>query len=65
MLRPLVDDIVCLPIPDPFAAIGSFYLDFQQLSDREVVQFLSEVGAHRRDITGRNDAPHACPGIAG
>jgi predicted phosphoribosyltransferase len=41
-LRGSVDDIVVLYIPDDgFEAVGAFYLDFPQLSDAEVVAFMS------------------------
>ena len=32
-LRPLVDELVCLAMPEPFDAIGLHYADFHQLSD--------------------------------
>lgn len=40
-LRPLVDEIVCLEQPEPFFAIGSFYRDFHQVEDEEVVEMLA------------------------
>jgi putative phosphoribosyl transferase len=36
-LRAEVDDVVCLAQPEPFGAIGYFYLDFHQLTDDEVI----------------------------
>ena len=40
-LRPLADEIVVLHIPeDRFHAIGAFYLDFPQLTDMEVLDFM-------------------------
>lgn len=39
------DDIVCLETPEPFYAIGQFYDDFHQVSDREVIEILAEVRA--------------------
>jgi putative phosphoribosyl transferase len=39
------DDIVCLETPGPFYAIGQFYEDFHQVSDREVIEILAEVRA--------------------
>ncbi len=39
-LRPLFDDIVCLETPSTFWAIGQFYTDFSQTTDREVVELL-------------------------
>jgi len=39
-LSPLVDELVCLAMPEPFDAIGLHYLDFHQLSDDEVIALL-------------------------
>jgi putative phosphoribosyl transferase len=39
-LRPLVDEVVCLLTPASLGAIGSFYRDFRQLDDEEVVALL-------------------------
>ena len=40
-LRPLADEIVVLHIPDGgFHAIGGFYLEFPQLTDMEVLDFM-------------------------
>ena len=40
-LAAIVDDVVCLDTPAPFAAIGYFYVDFGQTSDAEVRDLLS------------------------
>ena len=42
-LAPLVDEVVCLSMPDPFYAIGLHYDDFHQLTDREVVALLESL----------------------
>jgi putative phosphoribosyl transferase len=39
-LSPLVDELVCLAMPEPFDAIGLHYADFHQLSDDEVIALL-------------------------
>jgi predicted phosphoribosyltransferase len=39
------DDIVCLETPERFGAIGAFYGDFRQISDREVIALLAANGA--------------------
>ncbi len=44
-LRPHVDEIVCLEQPEPFYAIGSFYRDFHQVADEEVVEMLAAAGS--------------------
>lgn len=41
-LKSEVDEIVCLHTPEPFFAIGIHYVDFQQVSDDEVVRYLAE-----------------------
>jgi putative phosphoribosyl transferase len=40
-LRQEVDTLVCLEAPEIFGAIGYFYRDFRQVSDREVVDILN------------------------
>ena len=37
-----VDELVCLETPEPFHAIGQFYLDFAQVSDDEVKEMLAQ-----------------------
>ena len=52
-----VDEAICLMTPEPFRAIGQWYLDFSQTSDQEVVAFLrAAVGF------GRASAAAARPG---
>ncbi len=41
-LRPEVDEVVCLMVPDFLGAIGSFYRDFRQLDDDEVITLLQQ-----------------------
>ena len=41
-LRPQVDEVVCLMVPDFLGAIGSFYRDFRQLDDHEVIALLQQ-----------------------
>ncbi|HID81375.1 MAG TPA: phosphoribosyltransferase [Chromatiales bacterium] len=43
MLRKVADEVICLAEPEPFIAIGQWYLDFSQVSDEEVVSILNEV----------------------
>ncbi len=40
-LRSLADAVVCLRKPDPFQAVGLWYRDFSQTTDREVVELLA------------------------
>jgi putative phosphoribosyl transferase len=39
-LRHEADEVVCLAMPELFAAIGMFYRDFRQMSDHEVAGLL-------------------------
>jgi putative phosphoribosyl transferase len=39
-LASMVDDVVCAEVPEPFLAIGQWYLDFAQTTDAEVVDLL-------------------------
>ena len=39
-LEKLADRVVCLQTPEPFYAIGQFYVDFSQTSDEEVSELL-------------------------
>ncbi|MFD1691326.1 hypothetical protein ACFSHR_06495 [Azotobacter chroococcum] len=41
-LQPLVDELVCLAMPEPFGAIWRHYGDFGEISDQEVVDLLAE-----------------------
>ena len=42
-MKPLVDDIVTLEIPTEFNAVGQFYKEFDQVSDREVMTILDNI----------------------
>ncbi len=46
-LRPEVDELICAVTRDPFIAVGIWYEDFQQVTDREVQMLLKEA---RRQI---------------
>ncbi len=46
-LRRDADMIICLETPDDLVAVGSYYQEFPQLSDDDVVRLLAEVRAHR------------------
>lgn len=40
-VRAQVDELVVLMTPDPFEAVGSFFVDFTQVEDRDVVEYLN------------------------
>lgn len=39
-IRPLVDEVVCLAVPEPFYGVGQWYEQFDQTTDEEVLHFL-------------------------
>lgn len=41
-IAPLVDDSVCLEIPEPFYAVGAHYRHFDQVDDMQVVSMMTE-----------------------
>jgi predicted phosphoribosyltransferase len=47
-LSTVADEVVCARTPEPFSAVGQWYLDFDQTSDEEVRQLLR---AHARTAT--------------
>ena len=42
-VREVVDEFICLEIPEDFMAVGQFYYDFSQVSDGEVIELLNEI----------------------
>ena len=40
-VRTHVDELVVLMTPDPFVAVGNFFVDFSQVEDRDVVEYLN------------------------
>ncbi len=46
-LEPEVDEVVCLRTPANFMAVGQFYESFEQVSDEEVKQTLTECAQSR------------------
>jgi putative phosphoribosyl transferase len=40
-VRAHVDELVVLMTPDPFEAVGNFFVDFTQVEDRDVVEYLN------------------------
>lgn len=40
-LRTIVDEVVCALVPEPFSAVGVWYVDFPQTTDDEVRELLS------------------------
>lgn len=49
-LRPMVDDIVCPLIPENFYGVGTFYKNFDQVSDEEVMMYLNRFNNMQKAI---------------
>jgi predicted phosphoribosyltransferase len=47
-LATIADEVVCVRMPEPFSAVGQWYLDFDQTTDEEVRQLLR---THTRTAT--------------
>ncbi len=47
-LSAIADEVVCARMPEPFSAVGQWYLNFDQTTDEEVRQLLR---AHSRTLT--------------
>lgn len=50
-IETMVDEFVCLAIPENFLAVGSFYRDFRQTTDEEVMEILGRSGAAQAKIS--------------
>jgi putative phosphoribosyl transferase len=61
LLRPQVDDLICVYTPTDFYAIGQFYEDFSQVPDEEVIRLLGRVS----QPAVQNVAPEDSPGVEG
>ena len=42
LLRSMVDEFICLSLPPDFRAVGQYYVEFEQVSDDEVIELLQE-----------------------
>ena len=54
-VRAHVDELVVLMTPDPFEAVGNFFMDFTQVEDRDVVEYLNlaEEALLERTVLGK------------
>jgi len=48
-IAPLVDEMVCLEVPEPFHAVGAHYRHFDQVDDMQVVSMMT--AARKRDLS--------------
>jgi putative phosphoribosyl transferase len=47
-LRAMADEFVCLYTPTDFMAVGNYYRDFTQVTDKEVTNILKKLGASKK-----------------
>src|SRR5438105_1475893 len=60
------DEVICLETPGHFLAIGEWYQDFSQTSDREVVSLLQRAAAERGPAGAHPaEAAHPAAGSVG
>ena len=52
-LTGLADEVVCARVPDPFSAVGQWYVDFDQTTDDEVKRLLQDHAKLTRKIVGQ------------
>lgn len=50
--RHLVDDVVCVSTPVDFESVGLWYRNFDQVTDREVINLLHQSKERKSDISG-------------
>jgi len=44
----VVDEIICLLVPEYFAGVGAFYENFEQVTDDEVLYYLDKLKALKK-----------------
>jgi putative phosphoribosyl transferase len=59
--RVQVDELIVLATPDPFWAVGNHYLDFAQVSDHDVVEYLNLAEESRLEWKDRTHSSTASP----
>jgi putative phosphoribosyl transferase len=58
-LTPLADEVVCLASPTPFHAVGLHYLDFEQISDEQVIELLRRTEGRTSPLRPKHVSPSA------
>lgn len=49
-----VDEIICLKTPEPFISVGTWFDDFSQTTDEEVIQLLSRAKKRQQNSKGHS-----------
>ncbi|HEX6727883.1 MAG TPA: phosphoribosyltransferase [Nitrospira sp.] len=58
--RTQVDELIILATPDPFWAVGNHYIDFTQVSDHDVVEYLNLA---EESLLGWKEQTHSSTGL--
>jgi putative phosphoribosyl transferase len=58
-VRGLVDELVVLATPEPFWAVGNHYVDFTQVDDRDVLEYLNLADESLREWSERAQSSRA------
>ena len=58
--RTQVDELVVLATPDPFWAVGNHYIDFAQVSDHDVIEYLNLA---EESLLGWKERAHSSTGL--
>lgn len=58
-VRSLVDELVVLATPEPFWAVGNHYVDFTQVEDRDVLEYLNLADESLREWSERAQSSRA------
>lgn len=61
-LAPMVDEIVCVVVADHLRSVGAWYQNFDQLSDREVIELVSPAPPSPRPGSGSGSGSGPAPG---
>jgi len=51
LLEKIVDEVICLFIPDEFYGVSSYYKSFDQTTDEEVINIVRELGISKKIIS--------------
>ncbi|MBI3622216.1 MAG: phosphoribosyltransferase [Nitrospirae bacterium] len=52
LIKELADEVVCLEVPEIFYAVGQFFLEFEQVTDDEVIAILQRRPAAQPEKSG-------------
>lgn len=54
MLKPEVDEVMAVIVPEEFYGVGAFYKDFEQVDDDEVILYLQKLRKEAKRVSEKN-----------